>query len=76
MPYYVYKVFSFPIKRLELMQAFPAFKEASAFAKGERAKLGAEAGFIVKVVFGENELHAEDTLSQVREHQPLTGEDY
>jgi hypothetical protein len=30
----------------------------------------------VKVIHGENELQAEDALSQVREREPLTGDDW
>jgi hypothetical protein len=32
--------------------------------------------YTVKVIFAENELQAEDLLNQVREPEPMTGEDY
>lgn len=75
MPYYVYKITP-PFRQLEKLNAFPAFKEASAFAKTTRAAMTADDKFTVKVIFGEDELQAEDTLNQVREPEPMTGEDY
>lgn len=75
MPYYVYKIQPL-IKVLEKVQEFGSFKDASKFAKDLRASLASTDNCAVKVIFGENELEAEDTLSQVRDPQPLTGEDY
>ena len=75
MPYYVYKIQPL-IKVLEKVQQFGSFKDASKFAKDLRASLASTDNCAVKVIFGENELEAEDTLSQVRDPQPLTGEDY
>ena len=75
MPYFVYKISS-PFKQLEKIGAFPNFKEASAFAKSVRADMSAADNYAVKVMFAENELQAEDLLNQVREPQPMTGEDY
>jgi len=34
------------------------------------------AGTLVKVIFAENELQAENLLNQVREGEPLTGDDW
>ena len=65
MPYYIYRVF--PFGRLEKAAQFDAFKDASAEAKRLRAAPGQPAGCRHKVIFAENELHAEDLLSQVRE---------
>jgi len=76
MPYFVYKIASFPIKTLELLQSFDSFKEASAHAKALRTELPADANLTIKVMFAETPLHAEDMLSQVREPEPRTGEDY
>ncbi|MGE5027363.1 MAG: hypothetical protein ACM3JK_02720 [Betaproteobacteria bacterium] len=75
MPYFVYKIRP-PFRQLEKIDAFPTFKEASAFAKSERARMTAADNFTVKVIFAENELQAEDLLNQVREPEPMTGEDY
>jgi hypothetical protein len=55
-------------------QDYPSFKEASTEAKRLRAE-GSRTG-MVKVVFADNELMAEDLLSQVREAPPMIGDDY
>jgi dihydrodipicolinate synthase/N-acetylneuraminate lyase len=62
--YYIYRVFSFA--RLEKVTQFEAFKDASAEAKRLRAAEGQAADCKLKVIFAENELQAEDLLSQVR----------
>ncbi|MDO8891643.1 MAG: hypothetical protein Q8K43_11610 [Sulfurimicrobium sp.] len=76
MPYFVYKVTTFPFKQFEPAGQFEAFKEASAHAKSLRQALAADAKTSIKVMFGENQLQAEDLLNQEREPQPMTGEDY
>lgn len=76
MPYYVYKVTTFPIKQLELIEAFDKFKEASALAKTRRIELAEGDKSTIKVIFGENQLQAEDTLNEYREPQPMLGDDY
>ncbi|PWB56087.1 MAG: hypothetical protein C3F18_05245 [Nitrosomonadales bacterium] len=76
MPYFVYKMTAFPFKQFELAGQFDAFKEASAHAKTLRQNLAADAKTSVKVMFGENQLQAEDLLNQEREPRPMTGEDY
>lgn len=76
MPYFVYKVTAFPFKQLELAAQFDAFKEASAYAKELRKSTASDDKSVVKVMFGENQLQAEDILNQEREPQPTTGEDY
>lgn len=75
MPYFVYKIRP-PFRQLEKVEAFPTFKEASAFAKSVRAGMAPTDNYTVKVMFAEDELQAEDLLNQVREPEPLTGEDY
>jgi hypothetical protein len=65
MPYYVFNVK--PMAQLEKLGEFDAFKEASAFAKAQRALDSAERPRRIKVMFGEHQLAAEDLLSQVRE---------
>jgi hypothetical protein len=75
MPYFVYKIRP-PFKQLEKIDSFPTFKEASAFAKSVRTGLAADDKCTVKVIFAENELQAEDLLNQVREPEPMTGDDY
>lgn len=76
MPYFVYKVQTQPIRLLEKLSDFPKFAQASADAKKRRTEMDLSDGQIIKVMFAENELEAEDLLSQVREVPPTTGEDY
>lgn len=76
MPYYLYKVFETPIRRLEKIESHDAFKAASARAKELRRESALAEGCSVKTIYAENELQAEDLLSQVREPLPETGEDY
>ena len=72
MPYYLYEIVEQPIRLLQKIADYPSFKEASVEAK----RLRAESGTNVKVVFAENELQAEDLLSQVRPPPPMIGDDY
>jgi hypothetical protein len=74
MPYYLYEIVEQPIRQLTKLGQHPSFKEASAEAKRLRAE-GTCAG-TVKVIFADNELQAEDLLSQVREAPPMIGDDY
>lgn len=76
MPYFVFKVTTFPFKQYELAGQFDSFKEASAHAKERRKSISPEDKHSIKVMFGENQLQAEDLLNQEREPQPMTGEDY
>jgi len=76
MPYYLYRVNQVgPVKQLEKLTQFDKFKEASAAAKAMRQAEGLDRNRI-KVVFGENELQAEEALNTVREPEPLTGDDW
>jgi len=75
MPYYLYKVSSFPIRRLEKLEQHDAFRDASARAKALRAALGAAEQGSIKVILADNELHAEDLLSQQRAPQPNPDDD-
>jgi hypothetical protein len=77
MPYYLYRITQVgPIKQLDKLTQFDAFKEASTEAKRLRMELDLPAGALVKVIFADNELMAEDMLNQVREGEPLTGDDW
>ena len=75
MPYYIYKVFSFPIRRLEKLEQHPAFRDASARAKLLRAAQPSADECSIKVILADNELHAEDLLSQQRPPQPNPDDD-
>ncbi len=68
MPYFIYRVF--PFRRLERVEVLPAFGAASARAKVLRADPARPADCTIKVIFAEDENHAEDLLSQVREPTP------
>jgi hypothetical protein len=65
MPYFVYRVF--PFARLEKVAEHAAFSAASTQAKQQRISPDLPQGCKVKVIFADNELHAEDLLSQVRQ---------
>lgn len=75
MPYYIYKVFSFPIRRLEKLEQHQAFRDASARAKALRATLTPDEAGSIKMILADNELHAEDLLSQLRAPQPNPQDD-
>ena len=77
MTYYLYRVSEAgPVKQLEKLTEFGFFKHASAEAKRLRQAPDLPAGTLVKVIFAENELQAEDLLNQAREGEPLTGDDW
>lgn len=77
MPYYLYRVTQTgPVKQLEKITEFGFFKHASVEAKRLRKSPDLPAGALIKVIFAENELQAEDLLNQVREGEPLTGDDW
>ena len=75
MPYFVYKIFETPIRRLEKLGEHDAYREASSSAKQLRGELATDAACIIKVMFAETELHAEDLLNQIREPAPELGDD-
>jgi hypothetical protein len=77
MPYYLYRITQLgPIKQLEKVSQFDIFRDASVEAKRLRKEPDLPAGGLVKVMFAENELQAEDLLNQVREGEPITGDDW
>lgn len=75
MPYFVYKIFEHPIRRLEKIEQYDAYGDASKRAKSLRAELGSGARCIIKVMFAETELHAEDLLNELRTEPPGPGDD-
>jgi hypothetical protein len=75
MPYYIYKIG--PLNILSKQGQAESFKEAKAVANELRKQLDPKAGQVIKMIFAENELAAEDTLSQPRElDASLAGDDY
>jgi hypothetical protein len=77
MPYYLFKISQMgPVKQLDKLAEFETFKPASVEAKRMRVEGDLPANVVVKVIFADNELQAEDLLQQVREPEPLIGDDY
>lgn len=74
MPYYVYKIF--PMRVLQKAGEFAKFDQASAQAKTLRLAIAPTDQYTIKVIFGENELAAEDMLGQIRIAPPKVGDDY
>ncbi len=75
MPYYVYKIG--PLNILDKLGIVDSFKAAKSLANEERKKLLPNGGQTVKMIFADNELAAEDILSQPREGEVgLIGDDY
>jgi hypothetical protein len=75
MPYYIYRISDFPIRQLQKLEQHAAFGEASARAKRLRAEAAPGAAGVIKVIFADSELQAEDLLSQVRAAQPNPADD-
>jgi hypothetical protein len=75
MPYYIYKIFDFPMKRLEKIERHDAYKQGSERSKILRRELALSEQCNVRMVFADNELHAEELLMQVREPLPELGDD-
>jgi hypothetical protein len=71
MPYYVFKMTSPEgmdlVKNLELIDEFESFREAKNFAKTKRAELEGDETAVIKVMFAENQLLAEEQLLAYRE---------
>jgi hypothetical protein len=75
MPYFIYEIG--PLNILNKRGQADSFKEAKAVANDLRKGLDPNTGTQIKMIFAENELQAEDTLSQPRELDPsLAGDDY
>lgn len=71
MPYYVFKMSSPEgmelVKNLELIDDFESFREAKNFAKSQRGELDKDDNSLIKVMFAENQLLAEEQLLAYRE---------
>lgn len=75
MPYYIYRMSSFPLRRLEKLEQHAAFRDASTRAKALRAAPASAGDGVIKVILADSELHAEDLLSQQRPPQPNPDDD-
>lgn len=71
MPYYVFEMTTPQgmelVKNLTLIDEFPSFKEAKAFARSKRAELPADTEITIKIMFADNQLLAEEQLMEHRE---------
>ena len=70
MPYYVFKVQNAELamlKQLELLTELESFKEAKTFAKAQRAEQVEGDVAVIKVMFADNLLSAEEQLMEKRE---------
>ena len=71
MPYYVFKMTSPEgmelVKNLELIKDFEGFRDAKNFAKEQRAQLEEGDTSVIKVMFADNQLLAEEQLLAYRE---------
>lgn len=74
MPYYVFRLYEDPLRRVEPLGEFARYAEASRFAKAERTA-GRQAG-AVRIVFGVHALEAEEALMNPRPAPPRIGDDY
>jgi hypothetical protein len=75
MPYYIYRVG--PMGILAKQDEADTFKAAKTLANELRKGLDPASGQVIKMMFADNELAAEDILSQPRELDPsLAGDDY
>jgi len=75
MPYFIYKMTSQEgmslVKNLELISELETFKQAKAFAREKRAELPEDSNQVIKVMFAENQLAAEEQLLEHREKPVL-----
>lgn len=70
MPYFVYRIENAEmamLKQLQLINTFDSFKDAKTFAREQRIAQKADDRAIIKVMFADNELHAEEQLMEKRE---------
>lgn len=70
MPYYVYQIEEAELamlKQLNLIGEFSSFKEAKKFARDQRSKQAEDDVNVIKVMFADNQLSAEEMLMEHRE---------
>ncbi|OGS81206.1 MAG: hypothetical protein A2061_01020 [Gallionellales bacterium GWA2_59_43] len=70
MPYFIYRITERPIRMLEKLEEQASYRDAAARVKQLRAEHTEDTSYVVKMIFADNELHAEDLLNQVREPNP------
>lgn len=70
MPYFVYRITESAgafVRNLELVETFDKFRDAKLHAKQLRADMSAGDRALIKVMFAENQLEAEELLQEKRE---------
>ncbi|MDQ1363177.1 MAG: hypothetical protein QG652_1038 [Pseudomonadota bacterium] len=70
MPYFVYRIENAEmamLKQLQLIRTFGSFKDAKTFARDQRIAQKPDDKAIIKVMFADNELQAEELLMEKRE---------
>jgi hypothetical protein len=76
MPYYLYRLANAgPIRHLEEMGECASYPEASAKLKQLRREHDPALGMI-RMIFAENRLRAEELLSETRPPEPFIADDY
>lgn len=75
MPYYIFRVTEFPIRKLEKLEQHDVFREATGRVKQIRKEMSEDSLAQIKMIHAESELHAEDLLNQIREPAPELGDD-
>lgn len=70
MPYFIYRITEQPIRMLANLEQHDTYRDAASRVKQLRAEMPVDATHIVKMIFADNELNAEDLLNQVREASP------
>ena len=76
MPYYVYRITESAgalVKQLDLLETFESYRNAKLHAKQTRMEQAAGDSAIIKVMFADNQLAAEEQLMEKRE-QPIVME--
>jgi hypothetical protein len=77
MPYFVYRIERLgPVRRLESAGHFDDYNSAAGQCRRLRADEHRAGGRIIRMIFAETALHAEELLSEVREPEPAVGDDY
>lgn len=75
MPYFIYRITEFPIRRLELLEQHEVYRDARARGRQLREEQAEDEQALIRMIHAETELQAEDLLNQVREPQPQLGDD-
>ncbi len=74
MPYYIYKISPGPtdlVKNLEAVQELASYSDAKKRIRELRAQGLSDKDSVLKMVFADNRLHAEELLSEKREKPVL-----